>query len=99
MADNSSTHKAITNAQTIENLKAKQPKVFSRMGKATESSFNILKPKGAHDGSDPSATGHLSKPKKHKLGDPLAPHAKDRAINMFFEQKDECERYVTETRQ
>jgi hypothetical protein len=34
-----------SDAKIVEDLKSKQPKVFSRMGKATESSFNILKSK------------------------------------------------------
>lgn len=79
-------------------LKGKMPKVYSRMGKATESSFNILKPKNLHEQSAEQPSQY-AKPRKHKLGDPYAANAKDRAMSMFFESTEERQRFVHETKQ
>lgn len=68
------------------------------MGKATESSFNILKAKNVDDIQTQASQSisQLSRPQKKSLGDPYAQNAQDKAIKLFFESTEELNKFLQE---
>ena len=79
----------------IKQIKSQMPRVYSRMGKATESAFNILK------NAEPSNVESVVKQSlaKTKMGDPYATSAAHHFSRMFFEQTDNFDRYQSESAQ